>query len=146
MDKLQDVEEENRLAAHAQRVLKSGALGKSRQIIRLFEFLLERSLMATPTKEVEIALVVFGRPTNVDLAADATVRVHIHRLRKNSRLRPSMSVASVLSCRVANTVWWSLLPMSKTTTPTLRADVCLIGGILPARRFSLRSTQCAGSG
>lgn len=88
MDKSQEVEEDNRLAAHAQRILKSGALGKSRQIIRLFEFLLERSMTATPTKEVEIALVVFGRPTNVDLAADATVRVHIHRLRKKLEAAP----------------------------------------------------------
>ena len=88
MDKPQEVDEHNRLAVHARRVLESGALGKSRQIIRLFEFLLERSLTATATKELEIALVVFGRPTNVDLAADATVRVHIHRLRKKLDAAP----------------------------------------------------------
>jgi hypothetical protein len=88
MDKSQEVDEENRLAVHAQRVLESGALGKSRQVIRLFEFLLERSLTATATKEIEIALAVFGRPTNVDLAADATVRVHIHRLRKKLDAAP----------------------------------------------------------
>ena len=88
MDKSQEADEANRLTAHAQRVLKSGALGKSQQIIRLFEFLLERSLTATATKEIEIALVVFGRPTSVDLAADATVRVHIHRLRKKLDATP----------------------------------------------------------
>jgi len=89
MDKPQEIDEEHRLAAHAQRILKSGALGKSRQVIRLFEFLLERALTATATKEVEIALAVFGRSTSVDLAADATVRVHIHRLRKKLDAAPA---------------------------------------------------------
>ena len=89
MDKSQEVDEVTRLTAHAHRVLQSGALGKSQQIIRLFEFLLERSLTATATKEIEIALVVFGRPASVDLAADATVRVHIHRLRKKLDAAPA---------------------------------------------------------
>ena len=88
MEKSQEVDQDNRLAVHGQRVLTSGVLGKSRQIIRLFEFLLERSLTATATKEIEIALVVFGRPAQVDLAADATVRVHIHRLRKKLEAAP----------------------------------------------------------
>ena len=89
MDKSQEVDQVDRLTAHAHRLLKSGALGKSQQIIRLFEFLLERSLTATATKEIEIALVVFGRPASVDLAADATVRVHIHRLRKKLDAAPA---------------------------------------------------------
>ncbi|WEX14886.1 hypothetical protein P2T68_30505 [Pseudomonas sp. G11] len=89
MDKSQEVDEVTRLTAHAHRVLQSGALGKSQQIIRLFEFLFERSLTATATKEIEIALVVFGRPASVDLAADATVRVHIHRLRKKLDAAPA---------------------------------------------------------
>ncbi|CRM75091.1 hypothetical protein [Pseudomonas sp. 31 R 17] len=88
MDKSQEVDQVDRLTAHAHRLLKSGALGKSQQIIRLFEFLLERSLTATATKEIEIALVVFGRSASVDLAADATVRVHIHRLRKKLDAAP----------------------------------------------------------
>lgn len=71
-----------RLVAHAERVRKSGALGKSPQINRLFELLLERSLADVAPKEIEIAQTVFGKATDADLAADATVRVHVHRLRK----------------------------------------------------------------
>ena len=71
-----------RLAAHGERVRKSGSLGKSPQINRLFELLLERSLADVAPKEIEIAQTVFGKATNADLAADATVRVHVHRLRK----------------------------------------------------------------
>lgn len=89
MDELQDVGEEQRLAAHAQRIIKSGLLGKSRRMIRLFEFLLERSLTATATKEIEIARVVFGRTSDADLAVDATVRVHVHRLRKKLEAAPA---------------------------------------------------------
>ncbi len=89
MDELQAGSEENRLAAHADRILKSGVLGKSRRMIRLFEFLLERSLTATSTKEIEIAQVVFGRSTDADLAVDATVRVHVHRLRKKLEGAPA---------------------------------------------------------
>lgn len=89
MDELQDVGEEHRLAAHAQRIFNSGLLGKSRRMIRLFEFLLERSLTATATKEIEIARVVFGRASDADLAVDATVRVHIHRLRKKLDAAPA---------------------------------------------------------
>lgn len=82
MDKQQEIDQPARLAAHGQRVLQSGVLGKSRRMIRLFEFLLDHSVSGVATKEIEIAQVVFGRTTEVDLTADATVRVHIHRLRK----------------------------------------------------------------
>ncbi|BFO54917.1 helix-turn-helix domain-containing protein [Acidovorax sacchari] len=81
--------EEGSLASHGQRILQSGVLGKSPQIIRLFEFLLERSLTATAPKEIEIAQVVFGRSNDMDLAADATVRVHVHRLRKKLDALPA---------------------------------------------------------
>ncbi|WP_425930390.1 helix-turn-helix domain-containing protein [Pseudomonas sp. NyZ201] len=82
MDKSHEDDQNNHLAAHGQRILDSGALGKSRQTLRLFELLLERSLSGAATKEVEIAQIVFGKSIDADLAADATVRVHVHRLRK----------------------------------------------------------------
>ncbi|WCE09056.1 helix-turn-helix domain-containing protein [Pseudomonas sp. JBR1] len=82
MDKQPEIDQPARLAAHGQRVLQSGVLGKSRRMIRLFEFLLAQAVSGVATKEIEIAQVVFGRTTEVDLTADATVRVHIHRLRK----------------------------------------------------------------
>lgn len=75
-------EDTRRLAAHGERIRKSGALGKSSQLNRLFELLLERSLADAAPKEIEIAQTVFGKSTDVDLAADATVRVHVYRLRK----------------------------------------------------------------
>lgn len=82
MDKQPEIDQPARLAVHGQRVLQSGVLGKSRRMIRLFEFLLAQAVSGVATKEIEIAQVVFGRTTEVDLTADATVRVHIHRLRK----------------------------------------------------------------
>lgn len=76
-------EDRKRLAAHGERIRKSDALGKSPYINRLFDLLLERSLSDdVAPKEIEIARIVFGKSSDVDLAADATVRVHIHRLRK----------------------------------------------------------------
>jgi hypothetical protein len=75
-------EAKDRLAAHGERIRKSGCLGKSQPINRLFELLLERSLAGVAPKEVEIAQTVFGRSTDVDLASDTTVRVNVHRLRK----------------------------------------------------------------
>jgi len=72
----------DRLAAHGDRIRRSGALGKSQQINRLFDLLLERSLAGVAPKEVEIAQIVFGKSADADLASDATVRVHVHRLRK----------------------------------------------------------------
>lgn len=72
-----------RLIAHGERVRKSEVLGKSPHINRLFDLLLERSLAEdVAPKEIEIARIVFGKSSDVDLAADATVRVHVHRLRK----------------------------------------------------------------
>ncbi|BAV64457.1 hypothetical protein SCLO_1014170 [Sphingobium cloacae] len=79
---MQETSDTDRLTAHGQRIRKSGALGKSLQINRLFDLLLERSLAGTAAKEIDIAQNVFGRSTDVDLAADATVRVYAHRLRK----------------------------------------------------------------
>lgn len=57
-------------------------MGKSEVLIRLFEFLLERTLENRPPKEIDIAFDVFGKGADFDVAADAVVRVHIHRLRR----------------------------------------------------------------
>ncbi|MCA8143554.1 winged helix-turn-helix domain-containing protein [Burkholderia multivorans] len=84
-----DNEDAKRLAAHGERIRKSGALGKSSQLNRLFDLLLERSIADAAPKEIEIAQTVFGKSTDVDLAADATVRVHVHRLRKKLEELPA---------------------------------------------------------
>lgn len=77
-----DVEWKSRLQAHADRIRASGALGKSAQINRLFDFLVQRSLAGVATKEIEVAQEVFGLPVDANVALDATVRANVHRLRK----------------------------------------------------------------
>lgn len=71
-----------RLAAEAARVRESGDLGRSEPLIRLFDFLLERSLAGRAPKEIEIAQEVFDKTTDFDVMLDASVRVYIHRLRR----------------------------------------------------------------
>jgi hypothetical protein len=70
------------IAALADRLRASGAIGRSDIINRLFEFLLGQSLAGRSPKEIEIAQEVFGKDARFDVAQDASVRVHIHRLRK----------------------------------------------------------------
>jgi len=77
-----DVEWKSRLQAHADRIRSGGALGKSVQINRLFDFLVQRSLAGVATKEIEVAQEVFGLPIDANVALDATVRANVHRLRK----------------------------------------------------------------
>jgi hypothetical protein len=71
-----------RLATEAARVRESGDLGRSEPLIRLFDFLLERSLAGRAPKEIEVAQEVFGKSTDFDMMLDASVRVYIHRLRR----------------------------------------------------------------
>lgn len=71
-----------RLERQADRVRSSGAIGKSLQMRRLFDFLVERSLAGTAPKETELAQEVFGIPVDSNFALDATVRANVHRLRK----------------------------------------------------------------
>ncbi|WP_066518524.1 helix-turn-helix domain-containing protein [Sphingobium cloacae] len=58
------------------------AAGRSTVFLRLFDFLVERSQDDRSPKEVEIALAVFGDDGIRENAADSTVRVYVHRLRK----------------------------------------------------------------
>lgn len=77
-----DMKWKSRLQAHADQIRTSGALGKSVQINRLFDFLVQRSLAGVATKEIEVAQEVFGLPVDANVALDATVRANVHRLRK----------------------------------------------------------------
>ena len=74
--------DEGELAAEAQRLRASGALGRSGVLTRLFDFLAEAAHDAAPPKEAEIAYAVFGKAAAFDGGQDATVRVYVHRLRK----------------------------------------------------------------
>ncbi len=69
------------LIAQADALLATDALGRSQALEKLFRFLLACSIEGRSPKEVEIAEEVFGR-TGANAAQDASIRVHIHRLRR----------------------------------------------------------------
>ena len=71
-----------RISSLAEQLRASGAIGRSELINRLFAFLLAQSLAGRSPKEVEVAYEVFGKDAQFDVAQDASVRVHIHRLRR----------------------------------------------------------------
>ena len=65
----------------ADAILAVEALGRSHTLEKLFRFLLACTLEGRSPKELEIADQVFGRsPESID--QDASIRVHIHRLRR----------------------------------------------------------------
>lgn len=70
------------LQRQAEQFRSSGLLGKPGALSRLFDFLLSRSLAGEVPKEIEIALQVFGKGANFDVAQDSVVRVYVHKLRR----------------------------------------------------------------
>lgn len=70
------------LQRQAEQFRASGLLGKPGALSRLFDFLLSRSLVGEVPKEIEIALQVFGKGANFDVAQDSVVRVYVHKLRR----------------------------------------------------------------
>ncbi len=70
------------LRAEADRLIASGALGRSPVMRRLFDYLVARSEAGSPPKELEIGAEVFDRGSSFDASADATVRVYAHKLRQ----------------------------------------------------------------
>ncbi len=73
---------EDQLRSHAERILTSGVLGRSELMLRLFNFFVDRAPVARAPKEIEVALEVFGKRPDFDVAQDAVVRVYIHKLRR----------------------------------------------------------------
>lgn len=69
------------LAAEVARLLEEGGLGRSPTLERLLRYLLTRACETQPPKEIEIADAVFNRG-DAEMSSDASVRVHIHRLRR----------------------------------------------------------------
>lgn len=55
---------------------------RSDKLLRLFDFLLERTIESRPPTELEIANAVFASGEPLDAPKDSTVRVYVHRLRK----------------------------------------------------------------
>lgn len=70
------------LQAQAEKIRSSNALGREGPLTRLFEFLLERSLAGAAPKEIEIAMLVFGKGPDFPVAQDSSVRVYVHKLRR----------------------------------------------------------------
>ena len=70
------------LLALCQRIMESGVLGRSKNYSALLEYLVQCSLSGKSPKEIEIAVDVFNRGDSFDVAADSSVRVYIHQLRK----------------------------------------------------------------
>ena len=70
------------LFALSERIITSGALGRSKNYRALLQYLVQCSIEGKPPKELEIAIDVLGRNNDFDVSADSTVRVYVHQLRK----------------------------------------------------------------
>jgi hypothetical protein len=76
------MEDLNLLREQADRIVRSGALGRSRSYARLLEFLVACSTEGRTPKELEIAMEVFGKGPDFDPSQDSMVRVYAHNLRQ----------------------------------------------------------------
>lgn len=70
------------LAARADHIRASGLLGRSGQLSRLFDYLVECSVQGKSPKEIDIAVEALGRGAEFDVTQDAVVRVYVHKLRR----------------------------------------------------------------
>jgi hypothetical protein len=70
------------IRGQADRITRSGALGRSRSYGRLLDFLVDCAVDGRTPKEVEIAMEVFGRGADFDPSQDSMVRVYAHNLRQ----------------------------------------------------------------
>lgn len=64
-----------------QRIIASGALGRSNTYAKILEYLLECTFSGTTPKEVTIAIDVLGRDSDFDVANSSVVRVYVYHLR-----------------------------------------------------------------
>lgn len=132
------------LRQQAEQFRASGLLGKPGALSRLFDFLLVRSIDDEVPKEIEIALQVFGKGANFDVAQDSVVRVYVHKLRRrldefaarslgpyDSRitipkgeyrlvLEPASAVAPVVPAPVPNIVEPAQVAAAAASTPRWR--------------------------
>jgi hypothetical protein len=70
------------LQEQANKIVQSGALGRSRSYARLLEFLVECADSGRIPKELEVAIEAFGRGADFDPSQDSMVRVYAHNLRQ----------------------------------------------------------------
>lgn len=83
------------LQAEIERVRRSGALGRSVLILRLFDYLAEHAFAERSPKESEVAVAVFGRRPDFDPAHDAVARVYVHKLRRRLETAPAFEGAPI---------------------------------------------------
>ncbi len=74
--------EQQALTDIRQRLIDSGALGRSTVYLTLLDYLLNCTQQGRQPKEFEIAVDVLNRDSNFDVARDSVVRVYVHQLRK----------------------------------------------------------------
>jgi hypothetical protein len=65
-----------------QRIITSGELGRSLHYRHLLEYLVQCSIEGRSPKEIDLAIEGLGRAADFDVAADSSVRVYVHQLRK----------------------------------------------------------------
>ncbi len=70
------------LSDHAEMIIESGELGRSKVYAALLRYLVKCVNSSSSPKEIEIAIEVLGRDTDFDVGKDSVVRVYIHQLRK----------------------------------------------------------------
>lgn len=70
------------LQQEAEKIIESGALGRSRIYSNLLRYLVNCANANSSPKEIEIAIDVLGRDESFDVAKDSAVRVYIYQLRK----------------------------------------------------------------
>jgi hypothetical protein len=76
------MQQQDELREQSERIVRSGALGRSRSYARLLEFLVQCSIDGRTPKELEIAMEVFGKGADFDPSQDSMVRVYAHNLRQ----------------------------------------------------------------
>lgn len=65
-----------------ERIITSGALGRSKNYRALLQYLVQCSIEGKSPKELEITIDVLGKNNDFDVSVDSTVRVYMHQLRK----------------------------------------------------------------
>lgn len=65
-----------------ERIIESGALGRSQTYLKLLRFFVDAALAGRVPRELDIAIGALGRDESFDVSSDSAVRVAVHQLRK----------------------------------------------------------------
>jgi len=78
----QGLSDEDALRLQAHRIRESRVLGRPGLLRKLFDHMVDASVEGRVPREVDLAIDVFSRGADFNLAQDSTVRVYIHKLRQ----------------------------------------------------------------